>query len=348
MLVLVVSGVLSVALYGIIAIIVLAGLELPGPLAGSGTLWLLPLGAFLLAVREALLTVMIRRREFGIIAWADVVQSGGTLLSRVIWGLTLGSAALGLVLGQFVGVCAAVLLASAVSARWLRTTLASGSLSLLTKVAVDFSDYPKYRVSARLAFQAAEQMPLLALGLMFPVEAVGFFAMAHRVADIPLQAASRALSDAILGNSINKRHDNRPLGPSVWKAAAGLAIIGIPTFTLMFLVGGEVLTWFLGNRWSDAGRMVEILSIYLFFSWMNSAFSPIFETLRKNKHSMMLNSLNLIARAIAFGSCFLAALDIFETLWVFSIVCACHALVSIALAAYVVLRHDARLRVARS
>ena len=347
MLVLLVSGVLSLGLYGIIAIIVLAGLKLPGPLTGSGTLWLLPLGAFLLAVREALLTVMIRRREFGIIAWADVVQSGGTLISRVIWGLTLGSAALGLVLGQFVGVCAGMLLTWTVSRRWLRITLASGGLSPLTKVAVDFSDYPKYRVSARLAFLAAEQMPVLALGMMFPAEAVGFYAMAHRVADIPLQAASRALSDAILGNSINKRHDNRPLGPGVWKAATGLAIIGIPTFALMFLVGSDVLTWFLGNRWSDAGRMVEILSIYLFFSWMNSAFSPIFETLRKNRHYMMLNLLNLIARAIVFGSCFLAALDIFATLWVFSIVCACHALVSIAAAGHVVRRHDARLRIVR-
>ena len=343
-LVLAVSAALSLCLYVVLGVIAFAGVSLPGPHLDSNIVWLLPLGAFLLAVREALLTLMIRRREFGVIAWADVLQSGGTLISRVIWGVALGSAAIGLLLGQFIGVMASVLITWTVGRRWLRSARATRGISPLAKVAAEFSDYPKFRVYAGLLFQAAEQLPVLALGMMFPAEAVGFFAMAHRVADLPLQAASRALSDAILGNAISKRHHDRPLGPLVWKAAAGLAVLGLPTFTVMFLVGDEVLTWILGDRWADAGRIVEILSIYLFFQWMNSAFSPVFETLRKNKQYMMLNTLNLVARTGVFVGCFMAALDIFQTMWVFSIVCACVALVRIVAAALVVRQHDATLR----
>jgi O-antigen/teichoic acid export membrane protein len=339
-----ISILLSLGLYLVLGIVELAGLTLPGPLAGSALLWLLPLGAVLTAMRDAFYVLMIRRQEFGIIAWADVIQSGGTLLSRVLWGLTLGSAALGLVLGQFFGLLAGLLLTWAVCGAWLRTTMAGGTISALTRVAAEFSDYPKYRVSARLAFLAAEQTPVIALGLMYPAATVGFFAMAHRVADLPLQAASRALGDAILGDAISKRNDSKPLAPSVWKAAAGLAVVGIPTFSLMYLFGGEILTWFLGSRWAEAGRMVEILALYLFFTWMNAPFAPVFETLRMNKQYMLLYSLNLVARIAVFVGCFMAGLDIYATLWAFSIVCAGHSLLSIAVADFVVRRHDTELR----
>lgn len=339
-----ISVLLSLGLYFILGITELAGRTLPGPLAGSALLWLLPLGAVLMAMRDAFYVLMIRRQEFGIIAWADVIQSGGTLVSRVIWGLMLGSAALGLVLGQFLGVAAGLLLTLAVCGVWLRTTLADGKFSALPKVAAEFSDYPKYRVSARLAFLAAEQTPVIALGLMYPASTVGFFAMAHRVADLPLQAASRALGDAILGDAITKRRDSKPLGPSVWKAAGGLAVIGVPTFSLMYLIGSEILTWFLGARWAEAGRIVEILALYLFFTWMNAPFGPVFETLRMNKQYMLLYSLNLVARIAVFVGCFMAERDIYATLWAFSIVCAGHSILSIAVAGYVVRRHDRQLR----
>lgn len=347
LLVFAVAALLSAGLYILLGLGWMAGLTLPGPLVGSTLLWLLPLGALLMAVREALNVLVIRRREYGITAWADVLQSGATLLTRVIWGLALGSAAFGLVLGQLVGVVAAALLTGLVCRKWLTTALAGGRLSALTKVATEFSDYPKYRVFARLTFVAADQLPVLALGLMFPAATVGFFAMAHRVADLPLQAASRALGDALLGDAIFKRHQNRSLGPSVWKAAAGLALIGLPTFSVMFAFGGEILTWFLGARWSEAGRIVEILAVYLFFLWMNAPFAPVFETLRLNKQYMVLYTVNLVARIIVFAACFMAAVDIYTTLWVFSIVCACHSLVSITVATYVVRRHDEELRLGR-
>ena len=337
------SASITLVLYLAIGSAQALGLTMRGPLAGSALLWLLPLGAFLMAVRDAFNVLMIRRREYGPIAWADVLQSGGTLLSRVIWGAALGSAAFGLILGQFVGLIIALVLVWAASSAWRRCMWPEVKVSALPRVAAEFSDYPKYRVFARLAFVSAEQVPVLALGLMFPASVVGFFAMAHRVADLPLQAASRALGDAILGNAISKRHHNRPLGPSVWKAAAGLAMVGIPTFSLMFLVGSEVLTWFLGANWAEAGRMVEILAIYLFFTWMNSPFAPVFETLRMNKQYMLLYMLNLVARISVFALCFMAELDIYATLWAFSIVCACHSMISILAAAYVVRRHDASL-----
>lgn len=334
---------LSLGLYLILGIVQIAGGTVPGPLAGSALLWLLPLGAALAATRDAFYVLMIRRQEFGIIAWADILQSGGTLVSRVIWGLALGSAALGLVLGQFLGVLAGLLLTWVVCGAWFRTNMVGGTVAKLARAAAEFSDYPKYRVSARLAFLAAEQTPVIALGLMYPAATVGFFAMAHRVADLPLQAASRALGDAILGDAITRRHDSKPLGPSVWKAAIGLAIVGVPIFLLMFLVGGEVLTWFLGARWAEAGRIVEILALYLFFTWMNAPFAPIFETLRMNKHYMLLYSLNLLARIGVFIGCFMAGVDIYATLWAFTIVCAGHSLLSIAVAGYVMSRHDKKL-----
>jgi O-antigen/teichoic acid export membrane protein len=122
-----------------------------------------------------------------------------------------------------------------------------------------------------------------------------------------------------------------------------LLATGLPTFAILFIFGGEVLTWLLGSRWFEAGEMLEIMSVYFFFQWIASAFSSVPEALRRNRLQMVLNWLNLAARALTFASCFALDFDVYESLWAFSAVSCLHQVLVIATAIHAIRTHDRRI-----
>jgi O-antigen/teichoic acid export membrane protein len=164
--------------------------------------------------------------------------------------------------------------------------------------------------------------------------------MANRAVGRPLRAISQSVSDAILRHSIGERHEGNPIGPSIWKAAIVLAAIGIPGFALVYSFGGDLLTWMLGDRWADAGRMLEILAIYILSFWMASPFTTVFETLRKNQLQLYLHIGNLSVGTVTFTACHMWQLDIFATLWTFSVVQCAYQGLAIVVSVSVIRRHD--------
>ena len=316
------------------------GTEWSQGLGIANLLWALPIAALVLALRDALAVGLLRQKRFAALAWMDVGQSGTIASTRILWGFFFGSSSAGLIGGQLFGFLFAGVIAFFLCWPWVRRALDGFSWRQLTTLAAEFKDYPVFRVPARLAFIAADQLPVIALGLIYPAASVGFFAMANRVAGLPLQAASRSLSDAVLRKSIGDRHEAKAVAPGILKAAVLLVLIGLPIFLSMYFIGGDVLEWFLGARWVMAGQMLEILAPLLFFSWTASAFTPVFETFRQNKLQLMLHWLSLGVRAAAFYYCYTAGLDILAALWLFVVVGSLHQLLVIAMALGVLRRHE--------
>jgi O-antigen/teichoic acid export membrane protein len=118
----------------------------------------------------------------------------------------------------------------------------------MSSLAKEFRYFPILSVPARLAFVGANQVPVLAIGIKYAPEVVGLFAMATRLAAAPLRAVSQAISEAILRRSIEKRHDSTRVAPVIVAAAKVLLISGTPTFAFLFVYGGGLLTWVLGER----------------------------------------------------------------------------------------------------
>ena len=112
----------------------------------------------------------------------------------------------------------------------------------------------------------------------------------------------------------------------------------------MFLFSEEILSWFLGARWSAAGQIVEIMAPYLYVLWVGSLASTVFETLRLNKLRLITNIGSLLTRVATFVACGVLSLDIFQTLWAYVIVSSAYQMAIYGIAAREAMRHDTNLR----
>jgi O-antigen/teichoic acid export membrane protein len=333
---------LTLVAYAALGVAALVWPELLGATVTFEVTWLVPLGAMLFSTRDAMNTLLLRLRAFSTMAGRDVAEAAVLASTRIGWGFAFDSSAVGLVLGQLVSLVVAICVSWRVCGAALRAAMRKLSWAELSALASEYKDYPRFRVFAHLAFVVANQLPVLALSMMFDSAVVGFFAMANRVVGLPLRAVSQSLSDAILRRTIGHRHQDRPVAPGIWKATLVLTVTGIPTFSFIFLFGSDVLTWVLGARWYEAGRMLEILTLYLLLFWLSTAFFGVFDALRANRPQLILDSIGLLARIVSFAVCHVLGLDVYQTLWTFVLVGCLHQILVIGGAIIVLREHDRR------
>jgi len=305
--------------------------------------WFFPLGALFLSLRGTLVALCIRREDFSSIASADVGAAVISASTRILWGLFLASSVVGLVFGHLLGIAIAVLICGVRCMQWLRNTVEPANLVGMQAVAIEYKDYPLFRAPAKIAFSAARRLPIIALGILFPAEIVGYYAMANRAAELPLQAASTSVSNVLLRKTMGLRQIEQPMGKSLMKVVMVLIVTGLPIFSLMFFFGQEILSWFLGARWSSAGSIVQILAPYLFTLWVGSFAPTVFETLRLNKLRLKLHVGNLLVRCGTFAFCGVAGLGVTDTLWIFVVISSAYQVFIYAIAARATARYDAEL-----
>ena len=328
-------------------VLIIAGIASPGigQRFGIGAfIWFVPFGALLLSFRHIFGTACIRFKGFSSIAVADVAEASASALIRIGWGIVLASSAIGLLFGYAFALVIAAVLVGIPVLKWSRAYSVDLSPSKMRRLAVEYRDYPIYRAPAKFAFTGAQRLPVIALGMIFPAEIVGFYAMANRAAAMPLHAASLAVKDVLLEKIMAKRQDEKPIVKSLFIVAVGLAVTGAPVFIILFFFGEDLLAWFLGARWADAGRFVAILSPYLYLLWVGSFTATIFETLRLNKLRLKIHSANLVIRIAVFLYCGIAGLDVSQTLWSFVIVSSLYQVMVYYIAVRAAINHDRALR----
>jgi len=305
--------------------------------------WTFPAGAFLLAMRSTATAICIRREYFSAIAKADVAEAAVNSTTRIVWGVTLASSAAGLMLGYLLGIATGASICGVRAYRWLSRMNVSITVTGLRNVLIEFRDYPIFRAPAKFAFSAAQRLPVIALGLLFPLEIVGFYAMANRAAAMPLQAASQAVRDVLLQKIMGFRQNDQPMGESLIRVATVLGLSGAPLFLILFFFGEELLSWLLGDRWIGAGRVVEILSPYLFVVWLGSFTATVFETLRLNRLRLKIYVGNLVIRIGVFAVCGLRQYNFETTLWIFVATSCMYQFLVYAFAAKAAAKHDSGL-----
>lgn len=339
-----VAGAVTAIVYLLLCVSALVWPDIAGASGMGAFFWIFPIGGLFVALKRIASTVCIREKAFSRIATADFLDAAGTASIRILWGLVLVSSAAGLLFGFFVGVAVATAICSVRALAWFRALDVRPTGADMVALLKEYRDYPIFRAPAKFAFTAAQRSPIIALGILFPVEFVGFYAIAHRAAALPLYAASRAVKDVLIQRIMKSKHDNEQLGGSLAKVAGIMAICGAPLFLVLHMYGEPMFSWLLGDRWSTAGRVAEILAVYLYLVWVGSVTATAFESLRLNKLRMKLYVGNLALRIAIFSACGFYALNFEQTLMFFVAGCALYQFATYFFAARALLAHDAGIR----
>lgn len=304
-----------------------------------GIVLLIPVGVLVANLSSILVQLSVRAGLFRRLAMIAGVQA----IVGVTIQITLGMLGVdnGLIIGALVGsvlygvILAGLLLRDGAFAG-LRADLAVGNLR---RTAWEFSSFPRYALGAdALGLVALSFTPVLISALFNPALA-GVFAFSIRVVRLPMLVISTAIAGVLRKEGIDQLRRTGSVYSLYKSIVLGLLAVGLVPCIVMLLFGPAIFGMVFGAEWSEAGRVVQILSPGILLEFVAFPMTTLYLITDRQRITLKLQLLGtlLLFGAIVFGS--VALDDFMATCFLISGVMVIVNLVSIALAGHVSRTH---------
>ncbi|MBA3562429.1 MAG: oligosaccharide flippase family protein [Gammaproteobacteria bacterium] len=267
-------------------------------------LWLLPLSVLLLTMVTIQENWLARRKMFKVVATSMVVGTAVTGGARIGFGALAGSSVFGLVVGHMFGQVFRLAVQKSASSEGFRATFRPVGWTAIRRIATKYSDFPRLNAPAALLTAATQQLPVILFGVLFSPAVVGFYAMATRVSHVPIVVVANSVRRVFLQKAAEIGHRGRSLRSAFLLSTGGLVLLGAGPLAVLWFSGQPLATWLLGERWSEAGRYLEIISPWLFMIWVTAPSNPVFIVLRKQRVWLHLQLATTVFRMSTFGIAF--------------------------------------------
>ncbi len=244
-------------------------------------LFLIPLAIILVSALQIVIYVLNREKEFGHMAVSKMIRTGSGTITQVVGGVTnLGS--FGLILGKITGDMISLFYGLILI---YKREILNGIEIRTSRLKYVANRYSKYlRVNSFHAFVnvlTTSAIPLT-LGYFFTVSIVGYYGLSFSVCFLPVTLISQAFFQ-IFSREISIRIESNDGAYEYFiQTSKKLILISGPLFLILFFFGEFLFTNVFGSNWEKSGSFAEILSPFLFTSFVVSPFT--FVALRLNKH----------------------------------------------------------------
>ena len=255
-----------------------------------------PLIVFLDGLFIALTYWLSRKKQFGLIATAQVVNSISGKGIQIGIGMYAASA-FGLIIGLTVSYAASV----AVIVRSIYEDLPlfkKVTWDHIRNLAIRYKKFPLLTSWSLGANTLSTNIAPLLLAYYFTPEIVGYFAVANMVVFLPMGLLGSATSQVFFQKACDEKNKTGSVAHIVREIQLRLISIGMfPMFVLM-IIGADLFAFVLGSQWAVAGQYAGILAPWLLFVFIASPLSTIFAVLERQTVDLSFNILILISRGV--------------------------------------------------
>jgi O-antigen/teichoic acid export membrane protein len=227
------------------------------------------LGVGTFVINETVIFWFIRKKEFGIIASARVINAVGLAILQLLGYFSAS---------KLVFLIASYPVALLVSIGFLLSKIdltlfeyRKRRLKLLETLSLRYRDFPMYSTLSTALFELSQALPLFVLTYFFGNHQAGFFFLARRIGLMPISLIGRAISQVNHADML-EHHKSRSLGAVMLQQIHNLQWISIvPAFVLAYFAP-RICEFIFGAEWRIAGVFLQLLTPYVVVRFV---FSPL-------------------------------------------------------------------------
>lgn len=268
-------------------------------------LWLIPVGIFISGLIKTFTYWALKKEAFTTVAYTRVQQGAGMSVSQIIFGL-LNFSSFGLVLGYVVGFVSGL---TKLIFFWFKTGLqniSSITPKTMSKVAKEHKDLPLFSNWGGLINVIGLQIPVIFFASLFSPYLAGFYMLAQRVANAPVQLVAEAFGKVFYIAAIKQSRDNKvePLAKTTFRFLIRISLL---PFLILTIIAPQLFSIVFGLEWSDAGIYLQYMAIWLLSSFVFVPLMTLFAALDKHRADLFFQVNLVIVRVI--GICIGALLN---------------------------------------
>ncbi|WP_134685854.1 lipopolysaccharide biosynthesis protein [Brevibacillus migulae] len=238
-------------------------------------LWWIPLSLLAMGVFQSLTYWSTRKEAYVRLSAAQISRSVAVNTAQLSGGI-LQQGLIGLLGGQLLG----QLMASGVLA--YQTWKDQGSLfrqmwswEKIKLAGHRYLCFPLYSAPQSLLNAISQNVPTFLLMNAYGSTVVGWYALAHRLLEMPLSLLGQSLTQVYYQRASAASQQKADVYGLLVKSTISLALTVLIPVLLVIMFGPELFMLALGEQWQEAGRYGQWLVIWLFIGFLGS---PSFAT----------------------------------------------------------------------
>lgn len=257
---------------------------------------LIPLGLMATGIYSVLLQWAIRERLFSAVARTRVTQSISGELGKIILGL-MGIRPLGLIVGSVISQAGGV-------TTLLRAVLKTKALPRATKgeiqrAAIRYRKFPLFGTWSSLLNSLGTRIIPILLVSFYNIRIAGLFAMAQALLLLPSSFIGQAIGQVFLQRASAARY-TEGLHPLALRTYIFLLRLGFYPSLMIAFFSPYLFSFFLGEKWIEAGVYARLLGPMIAFVFVFSPMSLLYSIMNRQEVGLIVEALQITLVVLAF------------------------------------------------
>jgi O-antigen/teichoic acid export membrane protein len=282
-------------------------------------LWLVPISLFFSGLSLPLINWTTRLKRFSTLSSIRVVSSVLMQSTKISAGFAgFISAGILIITGIIGNMFSCVYLCFQIFIHDRKIFFESINLKSIFSGIRKYKNFPLYSTWSILLNSISRQLPIWFLAYYFTSKNIGYYSLGITVVFLPMTLIGGAVSQVFFQKVSETYSNTGQISSLVEDVFKRLVSFGLLPFLLLTVIGEDIFSLCFGARWAEAGIYIQILSLWVFFVFISSPLSTIFNVLGKQKYLLVFNSLLLLVRCLSlYAGCITG--DIVIALLFFSI-----------------------------
>ncbi|GAA0367789.1 oligosaccharide flippase family protein [Bacillus horti] len=259
-------------------------------------IYLLPISLLALGVYQSSNFWSTRKKAYNRISISQIIRSGGVNATQVGSGL-IQPGAYGLIGGQIVGqmLAAVVLSYQVLREDWAKLKSQVTKKEMLEGLR-EYKDFPLYSSSQAFVNAISQNMMPFLLTYFFQATIVGYYALALRLIQMPLDLLGNAVKQVFYQRASEMLNQSLSISRFYLRSTAALAGIAFLPALVLILYAPELFKWILGTEWTEAGIYASWMIVGLFFWFVARPAVSLFQILRLQGFFFVFEATSLVIK----------------------------------------------------
>jgi len=239
--------------------------------------------------------LMIREKQFGLLASSQVLASLGNKGSQFSIGYFINASPLGLIFGYILQNVILILI-RLINIKKDISKFKHISINKIYLLSIRYKKFPIFTTWSTFINTIAFYLPVLMLSFFFKPDIVGFFALGNTVIRTPMLLIGNSIARVFFQRVSEEKNRTGDIKGIVQEVYKRLISFGLFPLLVLMLVGEELFIVSFGNSWGEAGVYCQILAPWMLFVMISSPLGSLFSILEKQEVGLLYNIFLLVSR----------------------------------------------------
>lgn len=172
----------------------------------------------------------------------------------------------------------------------------------IVSVMKQYKKFPQYVIWSGLLVEFSLKLPVFFIAYFFSPKELGFLVIVQSILKTPLNIFGQAISQVFFQKAASIKKDVRKLSNVVENIFYFLISLSMFPALLLFILGKDLFSLFLGPNWSEAGIYAQILSFSILVEFSSAPIGSLFNVLNKQREALFFDIFLMFIRFISLLS----------------------------------------------